>query len=104
MISDEEIIFIIEEFVSRDAIPKWTFYSGIKTKLFRTKSLLRWAADYLENYILVHHGLRYEDILISFRERMSNFYLMSGKTKDEFQVAYKLANDIIEILSAAGWI
>jgi hypothetical protein len=104
MISDEEIIFIIEESVSRNTVPQWSFYSGVKTKLFRYKSLLRWAADELENYILKHHGDHYDEILMGFREKMLKYYFRSDKQREAFIIAYNFAGDVNDILSAAGWI
>lgn len=104
MISDEDIIFIIEEFVSRNTVPQWSYFSGVKTKIFRTKSFLRWAADELENYILKFHGDHYNEIFMNFKEKMLKFYGMSNKRADQFLIAYNLAGDIVEILVAAGWI
>lgn len=102
MVSQEQMISVIHEYVFDNMLPQYTFYN-VKKGYFQEQSYLLWAAEELANRISERKTESPITVLEDFVEQMSRFSRITSKTKYAFDVAYDLSSNILDVCRSAGW-
>lgn len=103
MVSQEQMILLIREYVFDNQVPDYTFYN-VKKGYFKKQSYLLWAAEELINQISKHKTESPIKVLEDFTKEMIRFSMMNPKTQYAFEVAYDLSSNILDVCRSAGWI
>lgn len=103
VVSQEQMILLIREYVFDNMIPKYTYYN-VKKKYFQEQSYLLWAADELIKRISEQKTESPIKSLEDFAIQMSRFSTMNPKTKYAFEIAYNLSSNILDVCRSAGWL
>lgn len=103
MVSQEQMILLIREYVFDNMLPEYTFYN-VKNKYFQEQSYLLWAAEELVNYISERKAEPPTKVLEDFVKQMDRFSTINPKTKYAFKIVYELSYNILDVCRSAGWI
>lgn len=103
MVSGEQIIELVSEYVFDNMLPEYTFYN-VKKGRFEEQSYLLWAVEELEMYISKRKTESPIHVLEDFANKMKRFSRLNSKKEYAFEIAHGLASNILDVCCAAGWI
>ena len=103
MVSQEQVISLIREYVFDEELPRYTF-ANAKSQVFRKKSYLLWAADELMCLLLKRRTESPIRVIEDFKNKTLLFSKIGSiNAKSAFAIAYDLAVNILDVCQAAGW-
>ena len=102
MVSQEQMISLIRDYVFDNMLPQYTFHN-VKNRYFQEESYLLWAADELINRISERRTESPVKTVEDFVRQMKRFSRLNSKSKYAFNVAYELSVNILDVCRAAGW-
>ena len=102
MITQDQALSLIQDYVFDDMIPTYTFRNA-KSNTFKKESYLLWAADELRGAILLRRTESPIRVMREFKRKMDKYARMSRKSRYPFDVAYDLVDNILDVCKAAGW-